>query len=65
MGQLAIIETIKDPHKNNFNDFIADLSDDIREKFLTSLSDNEINTVVDLGYLLVSQTMLFSPLSLS
>ena len=64
MGQLATIEIIKDPYKNNFNNFIADLSNNAKEKFLASLNNNKTNTVINLGYLLVSQIMLFSPPSL-
>ena len=65
MGQLATIEIIEDPHKDNFNDLVVDLSNDIRKRFFISLSDNKTNTVINLGYLSVSQTMLFSLLSLS
>ena len=65
VGQLATIEIIKDLYKDDLNNLITDLSDDIRERFLINLSDDEINAVIDLGYLLVSQTMLFSLLSLS
>ena len=54
VGQLAIIEIIKDLYKDDFNNLIADLSDDIKERFLASLSDDEINAVINLGYLLVS-----------
>ena len=59
------IDIIKDPHKDDLNDLIADLSNNIRERFLTSLSNNKTNTVINLGYLLVSQTMPSNPLSLS
>ena len=48
------MEIIKDPHKDDFDNFVVDLSDDIRERFLINLSDDEINAVIDLGYLLVS-----------
>ena len=54
MGQLAIIEIIKDPYKDNLDNLIADLSDNTRERFLASLSDDETNAVIDLGYLSVS-----------
>jgi Mg/Co/Ni transporter MgtE len=54
VGQLAIIEIVKDPYKDDFDDLIADLSDNIKERFLTSLNNDEINTVIDLGYLSVS-----------
>ena len=65
VGQLATIEIIKDLYKDDLNDFIADLSNNAKKRFLTSLSDNETNAVINLGYLLVSQTMPFSPPSLS
>jgi hypothetical protein len=65
VGQLATIKIVEDPYKDDFNNLIADLSDDIRKRFLISLSDDKINTVIDLGYLLMSQTMLFSPPNLS
>ena len=58
------IDIIKDLYKDNFDDLVADLSDDARERFLVSLSNNKTNIVIDLGYLLVSWTMLFSLLSL-
>ncbi len=65
-GQLATIEIIKDPHKDDFNNFVADLSNNVRERFLTSLNNDKTNAVINLGYLLVSQTILFSnQLSLS
>ena len=54
MGQLATIEIIKDPYKDDLNNFITDLSDDAREKFLTNLSDDKTNAVINLGYSLVS-----------
>ena len=60
--QLATIEIIKDPYKDNLNDFIADLSDDTRERFLASLNDDKTNAVINSGYLLVSRTILFSSL---
>jgi len=53
-GQLATIEIIKDLYKDNLDNFITDLSNNIRERFLTSLNDNETNTVINSGYLLVS-----------
>jgi len=59
------IDIIKDLYKDDFNDFIVDLSDNIKERFLISLSDDKTNIVINLGYLLVSWTMLFSLLSLS
>ena len=64
-GQPATIEIIKDPHKDNLDDLITDLSNNIKERFLISLSDDKTNIVINLGYLLVSWTMLFSLLSLS
>ena len=54
VGQLATIEIIKDLYKDNFNDLIVDLNDNIRERFLVNLSNDEINTVINLGYLLIS-----------
>jgi hypothetical protein len=54
VGQLAIIEIIKDPHKDDFNNLIADLSNNIKERFLTNFSNDETNAVINLGYLLVS-----------
>ena len=54
VGQLATIEIIKDLYKDNFNDLIVDLNDNIRERFLVNLSNNKINAVINLGYLLVS-----------
>ena len=66
MGQLDTIEIIKDPHKDDLNDLIADLSNNIRERFLISLNNNKTNIVINSGYLLVSQTILFNnQLSLS
>ena len=56
---------IKDPYKDNLNNLIADLSDNVRERFLISLSDNKTNTVINLGYLSVSRAILSSLLSLS
>ena len=56
-----IINIIKDPYKDNFNNFIIDLNNDTKERFLISLSNNKINTVINLGYLLISWTMPFSP----
>jgi len=60
VGQLATIEIIEDLYKDDLNDLIADLSDNIRERFLISLNNDKTNAVIDLGYLLVSQTILFS-----
>ena len=65
VGQLAIIKIIKDPHKDDFDDLVADLSNNVRERFLTNFSNDKTNAVVDLGYLLVSWTMPSSPPSLS
>ena len=59
------IDIIKDLYKDDLDDLIADLSNDTRERFLISLSDDKTNTVINSGYLLVSQTIPFSPLSLS
>jgi len=63
-GQLFIIEIIEDPYKDDFNDFIVDLSDNIKERFLISLSDDETNAVIVLSYLLINRTMLSSLLCL-
>ena len=52
-------------YKDNLNDFIADLSNNIRERFLISLSNNKTSAVINLGYLLVSRAILSSLLSLS
>ena len=54
VGQPDTIEIIKDPYKDDFNDLIADLSNNIRERFLISLNYDENNTVINLSYLLVS-----------
>ena len=59
------IDIIEDLYKDDLDDFVVNLSDNVRKRFLTSLSDNKINIVIDLGYLLVNQTMLSSPPSLS
>ena len=59
LGQ-SIIEIIEDPHKDNFNNFVVDLSNNIKERFFTSLSDDETNVVINLGYLSISWTILFS-----
>jgi len=58
------INIIKDLYKDDFNNLIIDLSNNIRERFLISLSDNKINIVINLGYLLVSQTIPSSLLNL-
>ena len=60
MGQPDTVKIIKNPHKDTLNDLIADLSDDVRERFLVSLNDDETNVVINLGYLSVSQTILFN-----
>ncbi len=60
MGQRATIEIIKDPYKDDLDDLVADLSNNIKERFLASLNNDKTNTVINLGYLLVSQTILFS-----
>ena len=65
MPDQSTIEIIKDPHKDNLNDLIADLSNNIRERFLISLSNNKTNAVINLGHLLVSRAILSSLLSLS
>jgi len=65
MPDQSTIEIIKDPHKDNLNDLIADLSDNIRERFLVSLSDNETDAIINLGYLLVSWAILSNLPSLS
>ena len=57
---LNIIKIIKNLYKDNLNNFIVDLSNNIKERFLVSLNNNKTNTVINLGYLLVSQTILFS-----
>ena len=62
MGLPANIKIIKDLYKNDLNDLIADLNNNIKKKFFVSLSDDKNNTVIDLGYILVSQTILFSSL---
>ena len=54
MDQLATIEIVKDPYKDDLDDLIANLSNNIRERFLASLSNNKTNTVINLGYLLIS-----------
>ncbi len=54
VGQLATIEIIKDLYKDDLDDFVVDLSDNVREKFLISLSDDETNVVINSGYLLMS-----------
>ena len=54
MGQLAVIEMIKDLYKDDLNNLIADLSNNTRKRFLASLSNNKTNAVINLGYLLVS-----------
>jgi len=59
------MEIIKDPYKDDLNDLIVDLSNNIRERFLASLSDNKTNIIINLGYLLASRTMLSSLPSLS
>ena len=60
VGQLDTIEIIKNLHKDDFDDLVVDLSNNIRERFLASLNNNKTNIVINLGYLLVSQTILFS-----
>jgi uncharacterized protein YbbC (DUF1343 family) len=50
VNQLATIEIIKDLYKDDFNNLIVNLSDNIKEKFLISLSDNKTNIVINLGY---------------
>ena len=62
MGLPANIKIIKNPHKDDLDDLVADLSDDIREKFLVSLSDDENRAVIDSGYTSVSQIIPFSSL---
>jgi len=59
------IEIIKDPYKDDLNDLIADLSDNTRERFLISLSNNETDAIINLGYLLVSWAILSNLPSLS
>ena len=59
------IDIIKDLHKDDLNDLVADLSNNTRERFFISLSDNKTNTVIDSDYLSVSRTMPSSPPSLS
>ena len=58
------INIIKDLYKDDFNNLIADLNNNIRERFLVSLNNDKINTVINLGYLLVSQTIPSSLLNL-
>ena len=59
-GQPATIEIIEDPYKDNLDDFVTDLSDNIKEKFLASLSDDKTNAVINSSYSSISQTILFS-----
>ena len=59
-GQPAIIEIIEDLHKDDLNDFVVDLSNNTKEKFFISLSDDKTNMVINSSYLLVSRTILFS-----
>jgi hypothetical protein len=54
VGQLATIEIVKDPYKDDFGNLIADLSNNIRERFLISLNNNKTNAVINLGYSLVN-----------
>jgi len=63
-GQLPIIEIIEDPHKDNLNDFIINLSNNVKKRFFINLSDNKTNAVIALSYLLISRTILFSLLYL-
>jgi len=65
MPDQLTIEIIEDPYKDNLDDLIADLSDDVRERFLTSLSDNKTDAIINLGYLLVSWAILSNLPSLS
>jgi len=51
------IEIIKDPYKDNLNNLIADLSNNAKERFLISLSNNKTNAIINLGYLLVSRAI--------
>ena len=48
------IDIIEDLYKDDFNDLVADLSDNIRERFLISLNNNEINAVINSSYSSVS-----------
>ena len=54
VGQLATIKIIKDPYKDDLNDLIINLSNNIRERFLINLNDDKINAVINSGYLSVS-----------
>ena len=54
VGQPVTIEIIEDLYKDDFNNLIADLSNNIKKKFLIRLNNDKINTVINLGYLLVS-----------
>jgi hypothetical protein len=65
MPDQSTIEIIEDPHKDDLDDLIADLSDDARERFLASLSDNETDAVINSGYLSVSRAIPSSLPSLS
>ena len=62
MGLPANIKIIKNPYKDDLDDLIVDLNDNIKEKFFVSLSDDENRAVIDSGYILVSQTIPFSSL---
>ena len=59
------IDIIKDPYKDDFDNFVTDLNDDARERFFASLSNNKTNMIINSGYLSVNWTILSSPLSLS
>jgi len=59
-GQPATIEIIKDFYKDNLENFIVDLSDNIKEKFFASLNDDETNMVINSGYLLISWIIPFN-----
>ena len=65
MPNQLTIEIIEDPYKDNLNDLIADLSDDARERFLASLSNNETDAIINSSYLSVSQAILSNLPSLS
>ena len=61
-GQPNTIEIIKNLHKNDFDDLVADLSNNVKKRFLASLNNDKTNAVINSGYSSVSQTVLFSSL---
>ena len=59
-GQPATIEIIEDLHKDDLDDLVVDLSDNVKEKFLASLSNDETNAVINSGYSSMSWTIPFN-----